>query len=555
MKNQSLIILIFLFSHTLAIKTKTATIKKKIKSYLLDPNQDFKKLKAILQAGTIKGVFTTEEITDIFKYLSENYSKLVSSEIIGKSYNKKNILAYHLSNDLKNKDKKTKVLFTGAHHAREILSSVMCVKIFIESLHSLVHKKKNQIFWKYNNLIIIPIINVDSHQLISESYGTENWETHKWKRKNMNPKFCNGNIVSSGVDLNRNYGFHYGETKEDTEECSETFRGDLAFSEPETKAVKNLIDNDPKIVSAMNFHTYGNMWIHPFNYMHKSGKYPINLEKKFIEFYNTFGSEVKEVSKSKYGNAIEMVNYSTDGEASDWMLGEKQIISFSPELGSFNPLAQTFFLPKDLIFEVIQENYKVINLFLNRNVFEMTDLKYGFNNQKNLFINFKNSGLSNIYNSKIRIISKNANFLSNINEITFGNQYDSKNGVVEKIIYDELKNEINFILPNINRLETFNINFGFTNPEIIKQDIIFKLNISLYNNENIQEIELKFDSQIKNYYFLFTIFFVGLIVMITLFFGIKLIFNRKSKKLNNNRNDTNVEIQNNTEQNLEEIST
>ncbi len=43
--------------------------------------------------------------------------------------------------------------------------------------------------------------------------------------------------------------------------------------------------------------------------------------------------------KVKYGNAIEMVNYSTDGEASDYMMGEKRIIAFSPELGSFNPKA------------------------------------------------------------------------------------------------------------------------------------------------------------------------------------------------------------------------
>lgn len=31
-----------------------------------------------------------------------------------------------------------------------------------------------------------------------------------------------------------------------------------------------------------------------------------------------------------------MVKYSADGEASDWMLGEKNIIAFSPELGSSN---------------------------------------------------------------------------------------------------------------------------------------------------------------------------------------------------------------------------
>ena len=73
----------------------------------------------------------------------------------------------------------------------------------------------------------------------------------------------------------------------------------------------------------MNFHTYGNMWIHPFNYMHIRGKYPKNIFQKFINFYEIFKNEVYEVSPgANYGNAIEMVNYSTDGEASDWMLGE-----------------------------------------------------------------------------------------------------------------------------------------------------------------------------------------------------------------------------------------
>ena len=105
----------------------------------------------------------------------------------------------------------------------------------------------------------------------------------------------------------------------------------------------------------MNFHCYGNIWIHPFNYMHKKHKYPKNAYANIIKFYEDFKGEVAQVSKSKYGNAIETVNYSTDGEGSDWMLGEHKIVAFSPELGSFNPLAQTFFLPKDLIYEVIED--------------------------------------------------------------------------------------------------------------------------------------------------------------------------------------------------------
>jgi len=31
----------------------------------------------------------------------------------------------------------------------------------------------------------------------------------------MNKKYCEADILNSGVDLNRNYGFHYGEKTED----------------------------------------------------------------------------------------------------------------------------------------------------------------------------------------------------------------------------------------------------------------------------------------------------------------------------------------------------
>ena len=126
------------------------------------------------------------------------------------------------------------ILFTGAHHARELVTTSMIVKIFLEGLHQLIHHSGVARYWNYNDMIILPVVNLDSYKFITDSYGTDEWETKKWKRKNMNKKFCKDKVVDSGVDLNRNYGFHYGETLEDIEECSETFRGNMAFSEKET---------------------------------------------------------------------------------------------------------------------------------------------------------------------------------------------------------------------------------------------------------------------------------------------------------------------------------
>lgn len=152
----------------------------------------------------------------------------------------------------------------------------------------------------------------------------------------MNDSYCKQNFISQGVDLNRNYDFHFGENKEDSEPCSETFNGNKAFSEPETLAIKGLLEKYDSISSAMNFHAYGNMWIRPFNY--SSNKLLVKRELPeigLIKQYQFFNDIIKKVTPSAmYGNAISTVYYRSFGEASDYMLGRHGIFAFSPELGS-----------------------------------------------------------------------------------------------------------------------------------------------------------------------------------------------------------------------------
>jgi hypothetical protein len=66
-----------------------------------------------------------------------------------------------------------------------------------------------------------------------------------------------------GVDLNRNYGYLWG-NKDGP--CSEAYPGPHAFSEPETKAIRGMLYkymNDIKFV--YNFHSYGPMFVWPYN--------------------------------------------------------------------------------------------------------------------------------------------------------------------------------------------------------------------------------------------------------------------------------------------------
>ncbi len=61
-------------------------------------------------------------------------------------------------------------------------------------------------------------------------------------RKNTNQNYCGATSTSRGADLNRNFSFMWGCCGgSSTSECSETFRGGSAASEPEVQAVQSYL--------------------------------------------------------------------------------------------------------------------------------------------------------------------------------------------------------------------------------------------------------------------------------------------------------------------------
>ena len=70
----------------------------------------------------------------------------------------------------------------------------MILKVFIETLHNLIHndhliRPSNDIF-NYIDVVILPVINIDSYYFISSKYGTNEFYNAKYKRKNMNNNYC-----------------------------------------------------------------------------------------------------------------------------------------------------------------------------------------------------------------------------------------------------------------------------------------------------------------------------------------------------------------------------
>ena len=81
-----------------------------------------------------------------------------------------------------------------------------------------------------------------------------------------------------GVDLNRNFGFHWGESGTSNDSCSDIYGGPKPFSELESKAIRDYLENLPELPTlAVDIHAYGNELLFPFGFAKR--KFPKNINE------------------------------------------------------------------------------------------------------------------------------------------------------------------------------------------------------------------------------------------------------------------------------------
>jgi hypothetical protein len=326
-------------------------------------------MKSIGDGEMAKAFLTYEQYVEKINILREKYPQLIEIESIGVTNENNNIYAVKF----KSKYHSNKgILFTGMHHAREPTSLMMNMYI-IHKLIFLNHINDKAIrdLLDSVNIYFVPILNIDGYKLNVDNYFKYNRDLKRsMVRKNRQKapdeifqkctEFEEYDRVTIGVDLNRNYGymFNYDDVGSSSKACQDDYRGPHAFSEPETSAIKNFIENHPEIKIAFNYHSWGNLLIRPFNYATS-----VDSEMKLFtnytiykQLYDEFVEEGNFPHNFLSGNGMKTINYPANGEASDWMLGEKRILAFSPELGIDDRNSEKFYVDKSTLFEIIRRN-------------------------------------------------------------------------------------------------------------------------------------------------------------------------------------------------------
>ncbi len=160
------------------------------------------------------------------------------------------------------------VLLIGGVHARELVNPDLLVDLAIRICHSY----ENDADISYGgktwpaatikllvdtlDIIIFPLVNPDGRKHVENPSGYAMW------RKNRR---VNAGSTCLGVDLNRNYDLLWSSgIGTSSSPCSDIYKGESAFSEPETRNVRWLLDSYNNICCLMDVHSYSELILYPW---------------------------------------------------------------------------------------------------------------------------------------------------------------------------------------------------------------------------------------------------------------------------------------------------
>jgi hypothetical protein len=373
---------------------------------------------------------TYETMTQELHEIAKEHSEIATLYSIGKTIENRDIWAMKISDNPLEQEDEPEVLFTGAHHGKEWPSYEVPL-YFLEFLINNYGRKnidndedglinedvfdsldndgdglidedeaEARISWMVDNrqLWFVPMLNPDGVEFARSQFNSgETNPDNLWRKNrepNLNPatgqpypEYVGGRNMW-GTDLNRNYGFHWGElgyqgnadpsredyigpldkTDEDNDRrinedkmdnkdndndgrIDEDIRG--GFSTAETQAIKKLVEEHDFVI-ALNYHTYAEEIYWPWMW---TLELPPDEElfcflAKGMAKFNGYGyrdmSERRQEELSRHPPV--------DGDSNDWMYGKHDILSFTIELG-------TQFIPPE------EEMLNLCKLHLGLNLF------------------------------------------------------------------------------------------------------------------------------------------------------------------------------------------
>ncbi|MFX1506832.1 MAG: M14 family zinc carboxypeptidase [Promethearchaeota archaeon] len=369
-KKSVFLILIFLLAITVeAVQSKSVEEPLIFKIIKID---DVKTLRNWLSISLLypDQYHTPEELIEELYQINDTAPGIIDLYSIGKSVEGRDIFCVRITNE-QNTLPKAGVLFVSHHHAREQITVEVGLRFILTLVNSYGLNPDMTKFVNEEEIFFIPTLNPDGlHYVV----GNKTIQGNPWYRKNFRsidddndgefnedpPEDTNGDgIISefivytqnqfndwtvsdsyyegfdndgdglvnedplSGVDLNRNYDYRWNDSSCDsgwtTDTTLDDYPGSAPFSEPETQAFREFVENKD-FATSISLHSGVNGTYFPW----ASETYYAEEE-----LYKKIYSDLISLLPLNYLTAAEdqeYIGYTCGGEWGDWMYAVKNCL-------------------------------------------------------------------------------------------------------------------------------------------------------------------------------------------------------------------------------------
>ena len=216
---------------------------------------------ATVQRGVPTGFVDPAGVEAFLDATSSGHPTITRKFSIGQSVQGRDIWAMEISNNPGVVEDKPSIQFNALHHAREVATPHVVMDVITFLTDEYAAGDPQVVNWVDNyKIFCVPMVNPDGSNRV---FTVDNFH-----RKNLGTS-CTGS--NPGVDLNRNYPYHWGFGTANCERgsgssgsCpSDAYRGPQKASEPETQAMMTLAGQE-RFVIAVSYHSFGRFIDYPY---------------------------------------------------------------------------------------------------------------------------------------------------------------------------------------------------------------------------------------------------------------------------------------------------
>lgn len=291
-----------------------------------DPQPTYRRPQSF-RLGSMGGFFTYDEILEKLDSMRLRWPNLISvKQPTGalRTINGEPVYWVRISDNPGTDENEPEMLYNGVHHAREPMSAASLIYYMYYLLENYSRDPEIRNLINNTELYFIPCVNPDGYMYNEANNPSGGGMWRKNRRLNADG--------TEGVDLNRNYGASWGfdNVGSSPSGWSETYRGTAAFSEPETRIMRDFsLQHQFKVV--LNYHSFGNVFIYPYGYQ------PNTYTPDSAQFTD-YGFWLTRADRYTFGTCNQVLGYISNGDANDWQYNTVQgtkpkAFSFTPEIG------------------------------------------------------------------------------------------------------------------------------------------------------------------------------------------------------------------------------